>query len=196
MQLGRQHKAPEHGLSMTMSPEESPVTVTENRRAVFCLHSSLDNHLEALQGALDGLLDAPGLTLVRLSPVYETTPASSPKHTASLTAVLVTETVLSSPLLLERAHSVQTAMHPTRAATRRPPTIQVELVTVDGETSDDPTLTLPHPHAHQRACVLLPWHDVDPTGQLPGHGLVADLLTAVADQDTHRRDDLPLRPPT
>ncbi len=41
--------------------------------------------------------------------------------------------------------------------------------------SADPELTLPHPRAHERAFVLVPWADVDPDAVLPGHGRVADL---------------------
>ena len=32
--------------------------------------------------------------------------------------------------------------------------------------SDDPELILPHPFAHQRAFVLIPWLAVDPTAEL------------------------------
>jgi 2-amino-4-hydroxy-6-hydroxymethyldihydropteridine diphosphokinase len=37
-------------------------------------------------------------------------------------------------------------------------------------------LTLPHPRAHQRAFELRPWIDIQPYGQLPGHGWLTDLL--------------------
>ena len=44
--------------------------------------------------------------------------------------------------------------------------------------SDDEELTLPHPRAHERAFVLRPWIDLQPYGQLPGHGWLTDLLNA------------------
>jgi 7,8-dihydro-6-hydroxymethylpterin-pyrophosphokinase len=42
-------------------------------------------------------------------------------------------------------------------------------------TGEDPALELPHPRAHQRAFVLVPWLDVDPDAVLEGHGPVSGL---------------------
>jgi 2-amino-4-hydroxy-6-hydroxymethyldihydropteridine diphosphokinase len=49
--------------------------------------------------------------------------------------------------------------------------------------SDDPELTLPHPRAHERAFVLVPWLTLEPTAVLPGHGAVADLVRALPAED-------------
>jgi 2-amino-4-hydroxy-6-hydroxymethyldihydropteridine diphosphokinase len=49
--------------------------------------------------------------------------------------------------------------------------------------SDDPDLTLPHPRAHERAFVLVPWSTLDPTAVLPGHGRVVDLVAALPPED-------------
>jgi 2-amino-4-hydroxy-6-hydroxymethyldihydropteridine diphosphokinase len=45
--------------------------------------------------------------------------------------------------------------------------------------SDDAELTLPHPRAAERAFVLMPWAEVDPTAELPGAGPIADLLDSL-----------------
>lgn len=53
-----------------------------------------------------------------------------------------------------------------------PRTLDVDVVWADGT---DPDLVLPHPHAHERAFVLVPWLDLDPSAELPGYGPVAAL---------------------
>jgi 2-amino-4-hydroxy-6-hydroxymethyldihydropteridine diphosphokinase len=56
----------------------------------------------------------------------------------------------------------------------------VDIISYGTVVSDDPELTLPHPRAHERAFVLVPWHDVDPAAELPGHGPVAGLIAGLA----------------
>ena len=59
-------------------------------------------------------------------------------------------------------------------------TLDADVITVELHghpvISDDPELTLPHPRAAERAFVLAPWAEVDPTAELPGAGPIADLL--------------------
>jgi 2-amino-4-hydroxy-6-hydroxymethyldihydropteridine diphosphokinase len=75
-----------------------------------------------------------------------------------------------------------------------PRTLDVDVIAVDAVTSLDPRLTLPHPRAHERAFVLVPWLEVDQTAHLPGYGRVRDLVAAVADQDVERVADPPPLP--
>ena len=46
--------------------------------------------------------------------------------------------------------------------------MDVDIVQIDGVTSDDPELTLPHPYAHERAFVLVPWLAADEHAELNG----------------------------
>lgn len=49
----------------------------------------------------------------------------------------------------------------------------VQIVDAHGSEirSTDPELTLPHPFAHERAFVLIPWLDADPAATLDGRGV-------------------------
>jgi 2-amino-4-hydroxy-6-hydroxymethyldihydropteridine diphosphokinase len=55
---------------------------------------------------------------------------------------------------------------------------------------DRPDLRLPHPLAHERAFVLVPWYEIDPTGEVQGKGAVGDLLAQADASGVVRRDDL------
>jgi 2-amino-4-hydroxy-6-hydroxymethyldihydropteridine diphosphokinase len=163
-------------------------------RTVLSLGSNLGDRFDNLQDAVDALFDAPGLDFVALSPVYETEPVGGPEQPDYLNAVVIAETRLTPETLLERVLSIEDAMDRVRTARWGPRTLDIDIVRFGDVASDDPELTLPHPRAHERAFVLVPWSDVEPDASLPGHGAVAD-LAAAANSGLHRRDDLSLQPP-
>ncbi|GLW25087.1 MULTISPECIES: 2-amino-4-hydroxy-6-hydroxymethyldihydropteridine diphosphokinase [Microbispora] len=164
-------------------------------RVVIALGSNLGRRIENLQGAVDALFDAPGLTFVAASPVYETEPVGGPTQGAYLNAVVVAESMLDPRALLDRAHSVENAFGRERAERWGPRTLDVDLIAVGTLMSDDPELTLPHPRAHERAFVLVPWAQADPSAVLPGRGSVAALLADLDQSGVRLRTDLVLEPP-
>ena len=162
-------------------------------RAVLSLGSNLGDRLAHLRAAVAGFADV----LVAASPVYETAPWGGVEQDDFLNAVLVVDDPATDARgWLRRAHEREAAAGRVRDVRWGPRTLDVDVVTVDGVTSDDPALLLPHPRAAERAFVLRPWLDVEPDAVLPGHGPVAALLTALgphAEDGLRRRDDLPLR---
>ena len=54
--------------------------------------------------------------------------------------------------------------------------------------SHDDELTLPHPHAHQRAFVLIPWLAVDPAATLTVGGELRTVAALLAELDPAERD--------
>ncbi|MEU1390161.1 MULTISPECIES: 2-amino-4-hydroxy-6-hydroxymethyldihydropteridine diphosphokinase [unclassified Nonomuraea] len=165
-------------------------------KAVLALGSNLGERFQTLQGAIDTLFDAPGLEFVKASPVYETDPVGGPGgQEPYLNAVVVAETALPPRTLLERALGVENAFGRVRAERWGPRTLDVDLIVVGETVSDDPELTLPHPRAHERAFVLVPWSVIDPEATVPGRGRVADLLAELDRHGVRLRDDLKLQRP-
>jgi 2-amino-4-hydroxy-6-hydroxymethyldihydropteridine diphosphokinase len=111
--------------------------------------------------------------------------------------VLLARTSLPSAVLLDRIHEVEAAFDRVREVRWGPRTLDIDIIDVEDERSDDPVLALPHPRAHERAFVLGPWHDVDPDAVLPGHGAVAALLESLpaAERSGIRRSALALAVP-
>ncbi|MDX3569260.1 2-amino-4-hydroxy-6-hydroxymethyldihydropteridine diphosphokinase [Streptomyces bobili] len=177
--------------------DAADTTLHNPKRAVISIGSNLGNRLETLQGAIDALEDTPGVRIKAVSPVYETEPwgvepGSQPSY---FNAVVVLKTTLPPSSLLERAHAVEEAFHRVRDERWGARTLDVDIVAYADVVSDDPSLTLPHPRAHERAFVLAPWHDVEPGAQVPGRGPVAELLDTVSREGVAAREDLELQLP-
>jgi 2-amino-4-hydroxy-6-hydroxymethyldihydropteridine diphosphokinase len=113
--------------------------------------------------------------VVAVSPIYETAPVGVVDQAAFLNQVMVVETS-DADELLSAGHRAEEARGRVRNRRWGPRTLDVDVVSVDGMSSESPRLTLPHPRAHERAFVLLPWLDVDPDAELPGCGLVSALV--------------------
>ncbi|HEU0087573.1 MAG TPA: 2-amino-4-hydroxy-6-hydroxymethyldihydropteridine diphosphokinase [Pseudonocardiaceae bacterium] len=163
--------------------------------AVLSLGSNLGDRLGYLRGCVRML----GAVVRAVSPVYATEPWGGVEQDEFLNAVLLVEDPDAGPLeWLHRGQRCEAAAQRTRALRWGPRTLDVDVIDVAYTRRDDPHLTLPHPRAHQRAFVLVPWLDVQPDAVLIGHGPVAALvaaLPAAQRSGLRRRDDLALVSP-
>jgi 2-amino-4-hydroxy-6-hydroxymethyldihydropteridine diphosphokinase len=101
---------------------------------------------------------------------------------------------LSAYTLLDRAQAIETAFGRQRTdVVNAPRTLDVDLIVVGDRHADDENLVLPHPRAHERAFVLVPWAAADPEAVIPGTGPVAELLEKVDRSGVEQRDDLRLQ---
>jgi 2-amino-4-hydroxy-6-hydroxymethyldihydropteridine diphosphokinase len=154
-------------------------------RAVLSLGANLGDRAATLREAVVALEDD---GLVARSTLYETPPWGPVPQPPYLNAVVVVDGPRDPAGWLARAHELEQAAGRTRDVRWGPRTLDVDVITVtddDGTPvlSDDPALTLPHPRAHERAFVLVPWASLDATAELPGHGRVADLLAALPPEE-------------
>jgi len=154
--------------------------------AVLAIGANLGDRLATLRQAVTAISELPGTTVLRRSPVYQTPPVGGPAQPDYLNAVLLITTSLPPRELLRRVNAIEADSGRVRDVRFGPRTLDIDIISYSGETSEDPVLTLPHPRAHERAFVLAPWHDIDPAAALPA-GPVADLLAAAADRADVRR---------
>lgn len=165
---------------------------TAARPVVLALGSNLGDRLANLRAGLDVLLADGEITVTAVSPVYETAPAGGPGQPEYLNAVVVARTALPAPAILREAQAAEQALGRVRTVRWGPRTLDVDVITVGEERSDDADLTLPHPRASERAFVLVPWLDADPAATLPGGEPVAALARRLSREGIRRRDDLSL----
>ena len=152
-------------------------------KVALALGTNLGDRAELLRSGVaslvSGLLAADPDAAPAVSPVFETDPVGPPGQDPYLNAVVVAGTPLTADALLALAAAVETAHGRVRDERWGPRTLDVDVLSLGDVRSEDPRITLPHPRAHQRAFVLVPWAAVDPGATIPGHGPVADLLAGL-----------------
>ncbi|MFC5065661.1 2-amino-4-hydroxy-6-hydroxymethyldihydropteridine diphosphokinase [Actinomycetospora atypica] len=155
--------------------------------AVLSLGSNVGDRRSHLSAALASL--SPWLRAV--SSVYVTPPWGGVDQDDFLNLVAVVDDPAAAPDdWLDRAQAVERDRDRDRsddAVRWGPRTLDVDVLVVRGAdgpvTSHDPRLLLPHPRLGERAFVLVPWAEIEPDAEVPGHGRVADLLAALPPDD-------------
>jgi 2-amino-4-hydroxy-6-hydroxymethyldihydropteridine diphosphokinase len=155
-------------------------------RVVLSIGSNLGDRLARLQSVVDGLQE----TVVAVSPIYETDPWGRAEQAPFLNAVLIAEDpTCDGHAWLRRAQEFERAAGRVRGERWGPRTLDVDLIACYGETeviAREPNLTLPHPLAHLRAFVMVPWLAIDPDARLTvaeGPRPVAQLLAELEPAD-------------
>lgn len=166
-------------------------------RITLSIGSNLGDRRAHLQSVVDALAGA----VLAVSSVYETAAWGPVEQDDYLNAVLIVAGPDAEPNeWLRRVQELERAAGRERSVRWGPRTLDVDVIQIvaDGAAirSDDPALTLPHPRAHERAFVLVPWAELDPAAELAGHGSVSGLAAALPAADlagVRRRDDLALK---
>lgn len=154
-------------------------------RAVLSIGSNVGDSLAHLQGVVDGLRDS----VVAVSPVYATAPWGGVEQQDFLNAIVVVDDPGTDARgWLRLGQDLEAAADRVREQRWGPRTLDVDVVTCDGIRSDDPELTLPHPRAHERAFVLVPWLAVEPDATLDVDGVEVRVDAALAQLDASERD--------
>jgi dihydroneopterin aldolase/2-amino-4-hydroxy-6-hydroxymethyldihydropteridine diphosphokinase len=155
---------------------------------VIALGSNVGDSLDTLRDAavaLFGLID-----IDAVSPRVETDPVGGPEQPPYLNAVVTGTTSLSPRALLRFLHDIEGAHGRTRDVRWGPRTLDLDLIQYGDPAfntdiqMDDALLTLPHPRAHERAFVLVPWAQADPEATLRVAGEVRRVAELVMAMDT------------
>lgn len=155
---------------------------------VLSIGSNIGDRLAHLQSVVDGV----GTAVRGVSPVYETDAWGGVEQGPFLNAVLLADDPsLDCHAWLRRGQNLERAANRTREEHWGPRTLDVDLISArDGDlevSCDDEALTLPHPFAHQRAFVLIPWLAVDPAATLTVGGDLRSVAKLLAGLDPAER---------
>ena len=158
-------------------------------RAVLSIGSNLGDRLARLQSVVDALKES----VVAVSPVYATAPWGGVEQGPFLNAVVIADDPgMDCRGWLKRGQELEQAAERVRGQPWGPRTLDVDLISCTAGGTErvvrEPDLTLPHPLAHLRAFVLVPWLAVDPAAELTVVGVRHPLTRLLADLDAADRD--------
>lgn len=130
--------------------------------AYIGLGTNMGDRDALLREALARIGAEPGLSVARISPVYETAPVGYTDQPAFLNMAVRVNTELDALTLLRRLLAIEREMGRVREVRWGPRNIDLDLLVADGAAMETPELTLPHPRMEERAFVLVPLRDVWP----------------------------------
>jgi dihydroneopterin aldolase/2-amino-4-hydroxy-6-hydroxymethyldihydropteridine diphosphokinase len=166
------------------------------------LGANIGDALGSLRSAVAALADTPRVEVAGVSPLARTAPVGGIDQPDFFNAVVHLRTTLSARELFYVLRGIEQAHGRVRDQAWGPRSLDLDLIAYDGLLDSDDELTVPHPRAHERAFVLLPWAAMSPAAFLPGlgGGPVAQLADMAPDRAGVRWlapgwDELPPPPP-
>ncbi len=166
-------------------------TGLERTTAVLSAGSNIGDRLAFLAGVVDGFTAA-GDEVIAVSPVYVTPPWGGVEQDDFYNITVIVTGLRDGLSWLRRGAEIEAAADRRRDVRWGPRTLDVDVVSVRDDAGRtlvwaDEELTLPHPRAHQRGFVLIPWLAVEPDARLVlpdgASAAVADLVAGLDPAD-------------
>jgi 2-amino-4-hydroxy-6-hydroxymethyldihydropteridine diphosphokinase len=149
-------------------------------KAVIALGSNLGDRRETLNLAISQIKNFPDSSFLSASSFHETVAVTEAGEDASkpsyLNAVCLIETSLGAHELLEYLSEIEANLGRVRVERWQDRTIDLDIVAYGDEVIETSSLTVPHPRAHERLFVLLPWQEIDPDAEIVGRGKISELI--------------------
>ena len=149
-------------------------------KAVIALGSNLGDRRETLELAISQIRNFPESKLLTASSFHETVALTESgedsRKPSYLNAVCLIETTLSAQELLDFCSEVEANLGRVRAERWQDRTIDLDIVAFGDQVIETENLSVPHPRAHERLFVLLPWQEIDPDAEIVGRGRISDLI--------------------
>ena len=154
--------------------------------AYIGLGSNLKGPKAQIKRALAALNDNNGTELMTASSLYESKPLLDIPGPNYINAVCKIETKLSAVDLLDLCQEIEESQQRVREVKWGPRTIDLDILLYGEQVISNKRLTIPHPEAINRAFVLVPLFEIDPTVKVPLLGSIKTLLNRINKSDVKK----------
>jgi 2-amino-4-hydroxy-6-hydroxymethyldihydropteridine diphosphokinase len=156
------------------------------RIAVLALGSNLGDRVETIHSAIEQLSSHREIRVLEQSPLVESIAVtesgldeSKPNY---LNGVVKIATKLNPEKLLRATSEIERSHGRVRERRWESRSLDIDIIAFENKKQATRTLTLPHPRAHERAFVLVPWSLMDSEAELIGFGKVSELAEPIKNQ--------------
>ncbi|MFD1030288.1 2-amino-4-hydroxy-6-hydroxymethyldihydropteridine diphosphokinase [Metaplanococcus flavidus] len=132
-------------------------------KSYLSLGSNMGDRLEMLKQAVRLLEKHHKVDVLKISSLYETEPIGFTEQEPFLNMVVYLQTDLSALELLEVCQAVESELDRKREIRWGPRTIDLDILLFNHDKLQTDRLTIPHPRMYERAFVLVPLLELDPT---------------------------------
>ncbi|MFD2923478.1 2-amino-4-hydroxy-6-hydroxymethyldihydropteridine diphosphokinase [Halobacillus naozhouensis] len=136
-------------------------------KAYIALGSNISPREQYLTEAIAMIGEHEGITLAKQSKIYKTAPVGYTDQNDFLNMVLEVDTLLQPLQLLDYCQTIEQNLGRRRIIRWGPRTIDLDILLYNDENMKAERLTIPHPHMHERAFVIVPLAEVNPDVNLP-----------------------------
>lgn len=141
-------------------------------KAYLSLGSNVGDRKDYLERALHQLEGFCGITVTKISQIYETEPWGNENQTAFLNIAAEIETDLEPLQLLDSCQQIEKTLGRKRLVHWGPRTIDIDILDYQDTRLLTERLTIPHPYMEQREFVLAPLREIAPDHILPSGNTV------------------------
>lgn len=147
------------------------------------LGSNLNDPLAQVTRAIESLSKLPSSTLISHSAWYRSSPVGPEGQDDYINGVAQLQTSLSPAQLLTALQAIENQQQRVRREHWGPRTLDLDILLIDQQTIDTPSLTVPHKEIFNRNFVLQPLADIAPTLVFPdGSSLTSRLNSCPANE--------------
>lgn len=132
-------------------------------QAYLGLGSNIGDREKQLQEAIKIIDSIEGITVTKISPIYETAPVGYTEQPNFLNLCLEIDTELEPKELLKYCLETEQRLHRVRDIRWGPRTLDVDILLYGDKVIEEDDLEVPHPRMSERAFVLIPLNDIAPT---------------------------------
>ncbi|ABN53783.1 MAG TPA: 2-amino-4-hydroxy-6-hydroxymethyldihydropteridine diphosphokinase [Hungateiclostridium thermocellum] len=153
-----------------------------NYKVFLSLGSNIEDREKYLLDAIDNISAVSGVSLEKISNIYETEPVGYTEQGRFLNMAAQISTSLEAEELLDKLLEIEKLLKRERIIHWGPRTIDIDILTYGDLRIDTPKLKVPHPRMFERAFVLIPLMDICEKERLYGIN-INDALDKCGDKD-------------